>query len=311
MRTIRWVKFAVAPAALLLVGASMQAQATRTWVSGVGDDVNPCSRTAPCKTWAGAISKTASGGIIDALDPGGYGTLTITKPITVEGTGTLASGLGSGVNGFIVNITAGVNRNVVLRNISSDGSGTVLGTNGVRFIAGDSLTVENCTFEQYSGHGIDFAPNSLARLIVIHSTITQAGSFGINILPAVGGTARVSIHDSTISRNANGIRVQDSSNVSIFNSKVTNNTTDGVFANSVSATGLVIVVEGSEITHNSGIGLRTAGGNSVMRVANSLISGNGTGASSVGGELCTFQNNRLTANTAAGAFTGTCVPSNL
>jgi len=244
--------------AILGLSASsfVHAQATRTWVSGVGDDANPCSRTAPCKTFAGAISKTAAGGEIDALDPGGYGTLTITKPITVEGTGTLASGLGSGVNGFIVNITTGTNRNVVLRNISSDGSGTTLGTNGVRFIAGDSLTVENCSFEQYSGHGIDFAPNSLARLIVINSTITQAGSFGINVLPVVGGTARVSIHNSTISRNANGIRVQDSSNVSIVNSNVTNNTTDGVFANSVLAAGLVVVVEGSEITHNSGIGLR-------------------------------------------------------
>ena len=59
------------------IPSSAFGQATRTWVSGVGDDVNPCSRTAPCKTWAGAISKTAAGGIIDALDPGGFGTVTI------------------------------------------------------------------------------------------------------------------------------------------------------------------------------------------------------------------------------------------
>lgn len=310
MRIIRWVKYALAPAALLLVGAGMQAQATRTWVSGVGDDVNPCSRTAPCKTFAGAISKTASGGVIDALDPGGYGAVTITKPITIEGTGTLASALGSGTTTFIINITTGINRNVVLRNLSSDGSGTTLGLNGIRFLAGDSLQVESCTFEQFSGNGIDFTPNSLARLTVRDSTISQAGGFGINIAPAVGGTARVSIHNSTITRNATGIRVQDNSNMSIFNSSVTNNTTDGVFANSLAAAGLVIVVESSEITHNSGIGLRTAGGNSFMRVANSLISGNGTGVSAPAGELCTFQNNRLTANTAAGVFTGTCVPSN-
>src|SRR5438477_3797204 len=65
-------------ARLLLIGALGMliphfafAQATRTWVSGVGDDVNPCSRTAPCKTFAGAISKTAGGGEIDVLDPGG------------------------------------------------------------------------------------------------------------------------------------------------------------------------------------------------------------------------------------------------
>jgi hypothetical protein len=64
-----------------------QAQATRTWVSGVGDDANPCSRTAPCKTFAGAISKTAPCGEISVLDPGGFGAVTITKSITINGTG--------------------------------------------------------------------------------------------------------------------------------------------------------------------------------------------------------------------------------
>src|SRR3954451_6150660 len=81
-------------------------QATRTWVSGVGDDVNPCSRTAPCKTWAGAISKTANGGIIDALDPGGFGTVTATKPITISGVGPHASIDSSGVLGVLINITS-------------------------------------------------------------------------------------------------------------------------------------------------------------------------------------------------------------
>ena len=88
----------------LAFSALAQAQATRTWVSGVGDDANPCSRTAPCKTFAGAISKTAVGGEIDALDPGGFGTLTITKSITIDGTGTFASTVASGTIGFIINI---------------------------------------------------------------------------------------------------------------------------------------------------------------------------------------------------------------
>lgn len=314
MRVSGWFR-SVLVAAVVLVTTSLYAQATRTWVSGVGDDVNPCSRTAPCKTWAGAISKTATGGIIDALDPGGYGALTITKAITVEGNGTLASGLHSATNGFVINIAAGpTNRNVVLRNILLDGSGTTLGLDGVRFLSGDSLLIEGCSIEAVSGDGIEFAPNSLARLTVRNTTITQAGN-GINIRPSVGGTARVSIQTSTIDRNGTGIVIADAnsagSNVSIFDSHVTNNTNDGVFANSTTALGMVVVVERSEISHNSGIGLRTAGGNSIMRVANSLISGNGTGVSAGAGELCTFQNNRLTGNTAAGAFTATCVPSNL
>src|SRR5262245_11041461 len=75
------------------------AQATRTWVSGVGDDANPCSRTAPCKTFAGAISKTVSGGIINCIDPGGFGAVTITKSITIDCQGTFAGILASGTNG--------------------------------------------------------------------------------------------------------------------------------------------------------------------------------------------------------------------
>src|SRR5664279_823389 len=92
------------------------AQATRTWVSGVGDDVNPCSRTAPCKTFPGAISKTAAGGEIDCLDPGGFGAVTITKSITIACEGTGEGGiLVAGTNGVTVN--AGPNDMVILRGL--------------------------------------------------------------------------------------------------------------------------------------------------------------------------------------------------
>src|ERR1700684_962743 len=117
--------------ALFVVGlaiAPAHAQATRTWISGVGDDANPCSRTAPCKTFAGAISKTAAGGEIDVIDPGGFGTVTITKAITIDGAGTQASILASGTNG--INVNAGVNDAVIIRNLSINGAGTTLGLNG-------------------------------------------------------------------------------------------------------------------------------------------------------------------------------------
>src|SRR6476661_3964160 len=91
---------------VLACSSFAQAQATRTWVSGVGDDANPCSRTAPCKTFAGAISKTATGGEISVLDPGGFGAVTITKAITINGDGTLAGILASGTNGINVAATA-------------------------------------------------------------------------------------------------------------------------------------------------------------------------------------------------------------
>src|SRR5579883_1735144 len=128
---------------MAFAGGSAHAQATRTWVSGVGDDANPCSRTAPCKTFAGAISKTAAGGEIDALDPGGYGAVTITKAITIDGGGgQVASVLVAGTNGIVV--SAGASDVVILRNlringISGSGNG---GINGIRFLAGQQLIVD-------------------------------------------------------------------------------------------------------------------------------------------------------------------------
>src|SRR5262244_3527034 len=115
-----------------------QAQATRTWVSGVGDDANPCSRTAPCKTFAGAISKTATGGIIDVLDPGGFGAVTITKSITIDGSGGSIAGIAAALTtGIIIN---GPSVHVILRNLDIEGLGT--GIVGVNFLQGAELIVE-------------------------------------------------------------------------------------------------------------------------------------------------------------------------
>src|SRR5437016_2171897 len=100
------------------------AQATRTWVSGVGDDANPCSRTAPCKTFAGAISKTPTNGEINVLDPRGFGAVTITKAITILSEGFEAGVLVSGTNGIIVNAAAGTA--VTLRGLDIEGLGTGL-----------------------------------------------------------------------------------------------------------------------------------------------------------------------------------------
>src|SRR5437762_10471943 len=108
MKKFRFTIHVLATAVFMIAFASFaQAQATRTWVSGVGDDANPCSRTAPCKTWAGAISKTAPHGEIDALDPGGFGAVTITKSITLNGRGTLASTLTAANSAIVINAGAG------------------------------------------------------------------------------------------------------------------------------------------------------------------------------------------------------------
>src|SRR3954465_9500869 len=171
----------VAVAGLLVLGVlaiapPASAQASRTWVSGVGDDVNPCSRTAPCKTFAGAISKTAAGGEIDALDPAGYGAVTITKGITIDGGGgQVASVLVSGTNGIVVQ--AGPSDVVILRNLRINGIGT--GINGIRFLAGKALSVENCDIFGFTTHGIDIATSG-GKVFIDNTTITNNGGNGVN-----------------------------------------------------------------------------------------------------------------------------------
>src|SRR5881396_3472418 len=122
MNKFRFTLNVLAIAIFTFAFASMaQAQATRTWVSGVGDDANPCSRTAPCKTFAGAISKTAGGGEINVLDPGGFGGVTITKSITISSTfeaGVLVSGTPG------ITVAAGINDTVVLEGLDIEGLGT-------------------------------------------------------------------------------------------------------------------------------------------------------------------------------------------
>src|SRR5918993_1903459 len=197
---------AIAVAATMVYATPASAQATRTWVSGVGDDVNPCSRTAPCKTFAGAISKTAAGGEINCLDPGGFGTVTITKSLTIDCTGTFGSTLNSGgINGFVVNDSATATpgqAQVILRGLTINGAGTTPGLNGVRFISGKSLHIEDVLIQnQRSGAGISFQPQAAATLKVVRTSIVHSGnSGGIRIQPTgAAGNARVVISDVEIS----------------------------------------------------------------------------------------------------------------
>ena len=186
---------------IALVATSSFAQATRTWVSGVGDDVNPCSRTAPCKTFAGAVSKTAAGGEISVLDPGGFGTVTITKSLTIDGGGIGGSILSSGANGITVNDGATATPNtieVIIRNITVDGAGN--GLDGVRFIAGRRLVLENVAIFGMTGQGIEVATNvANAQLTLRNVSIDNTTSNGILVAPA-GGNVFVDIRNSSVGR---------------------------------------------------------------------------------------------------------------
>ena len=281
------------------------AQATRTWVSGVGDDANPCSRTAPCKTFAGAISKTAPCGEISVLDPGGFGAVTITKAITINGTGTLAGILASLTNGVIVN--AGANDTVILRDISINGACN--GINGIRYLAGKTLMVEHCWIYGFAQNGIDVTKTADGNLKVLDSVIENCTLDGI-VIGTTGGQVRGTINRSRMMNCGNGLHAKNSSRVIARDSVFSNNVTNGVFADATSAFATIRVWE-SQISLNGANGVRAGnagGGASGVEIAQNQINHNTANGALVGtgGVIETFVNNSIRGN-ATDACPG-CVP---
>lgn len=300
--------------------APASAQATRTWVSGVGDDANPCSRTAPCKTFAGAISKTAAGGEINCLDPGGYGAVTITKSMTIDCGGTLGSTLASGTNGVVVN---GANVSVTLRNLYINGGTPSLpGLNGVRFLQGAVLHVENVKIFNFAsggsnGFGIIVAPSAgTSEIFVIDSYISNNGAAGagggIEVKPTGSGSAQVTIRNVKIANSgSNGFRADTTATTgtviaSIEDSEFSGNGQGIAAVAGAGATPTsIVMVNNSASVHNINFGIVGNGNAVAMRIGNTSVTGNGTGvlvASSA--DVLSYGDNRVNGNTSDGAFSG-------
>lgn len=284
----------------MLVTAQATAQATRTWVSGVGDDANPCSRTAPCKTFAGAISKTAPSGEIDVLDPGGFGALTITKAITIDGSGGSTAGvLVSGTNGFVIN--AGSNDTIVIRNLDFNGLNT--GLDGIHYISGRTLTVDNCLIYGFSQNGIWFQPSSGAHSLYVRNTKIHNNAQNA-ILVGGGGTATInaSITDTTIQFNGRGIFAQDGVFVAVRNTISSDNTHEG-FAAKGSARSVFMAIEGGSTSMNGGAGV-SADTSATLTISNLQVTGNVPGLQMVSGaSILSFGNNLVAGNSPDGSPT--------
>lgn len=261
-------------------------QASRTWVSGVGDDANPCSRTAPCKTFAGAISKTAAKGEISVLDPGGYGAVTITKGMTINGDGTLAGILSAGTNGIVINTSD----SVIIRNISIIGFGTGLSGIQVSTASTGYVHVENCTIAGFTIAGIQVASTSRNILSVKNTTI-NADSTGIKFTSS-SANIRAIIDNTTIAKTIIGINNQASGSILLKNTVLDLN------GKAIQARNNAVVnVENCSISSNeTGV---SAEGNSIVRLSNCSIFNNSTAgvASSGSGQLISFGNNRVAGNT--------------
>ena len=300
---MRKIKFLNLLAITVLGTTVMYGQASRTWVSGVGDDANPCSRTAPCKTFAGAISKTAAGGEIDALDPAGYGAVTITKAITIDGGGgQVASVLVSGTNGIVVQ--AGPRDVVILRNLRINGIGT--GINGIRFLSGKDLNVESCYIFGFTTNGVDIALNQAtgASAHILNTVIKNNGGVGVRAANAVAPAVAVVVDSSSTILNNIGVEAAQHAHVTVSRSLVSKNTNDGLKSDDAATSDAQLTVSFTDSNLNkNGV---TAAPGGTANVAFSNIGLNTTcGLNNAGGSsFFTFGNNRLTGT----GFCGTITP---
>ena len=326
MTKFRLVISALAIAIFTLAFASLaQAQATRTWVSGVGDDANPCSRTAPCKTFAGAISKTFTGGEIDALDPGGFGAVTITKSITIDGTGTLGAILASGTTGVIITIAPNANdpfREVTLRGLSINGagaSGTVGTRTGIRGVNVTSngaaiVNIDDTIIQNFSQEGINVVASSNTHVIVTNSLIRGCTGAGISA-DTSAGIARVTVRNSTITNCGNGVNARSNSRIAMIDSTLSVNTV-GLFVEGSGGVA-VAVLERCQIANNTSHGIQAGGGaainNSVARLSDNIIHNNaGNGVSiQVNGSVETFLNNKIIGNNPDGCASCVNISGNI
>jgi hypothetical protein len=267
---------------ICLLSSAAQAQAARTWVSGVGDDANPCTQTAPCKTFAGAISKTAPGGEIDALDPGGFGALTITKAITIDGGGQGASVLVSGTNGIVV--AAGPTDVVTLRNLRINGLGPGSGSiDGIHFLSGDALHIENCNIFGFPVNGINVVTSAANVSLFVNNTFLTNNGNGIQIGPTAGNVRSMLVQ----------VRAQDNSGF-------------GFLLNSGAGATGTLIDDSSALVNGTGIGI----GGGRLFLGNSMVVRNGFGVSITGGTVSSYKTNMIDGNTSGDGTPLTGIPLN-
>ncbi|MGH9900602.1 MAG: right-handed parallel beta-helix repeat-containing protein [Pyrinomonadaceae bacterium] len=234
-------------------------------MSGLGDDVNPCSRTAPCKTFAGAISKTAAGGEINVLDSGGFGAVTITKSITIDGGGAMASILASATTGIIINIAeTDAAKTVRLRRLSINGAPpSSAGVQGIRVISAGRVFVEDTVIDGFTKFGITVETAAATQVFIENTTVRNNAGGGINV---VSGGNQVVIRDSNVVGNGFGLFAEKSE----------------------------LTVVGCVVAHNA-TGIH-AGAGSTVRISDVAVVNNAVGLTAAGGAIVSFRNNVIHGN---------------
>lgn len=307
----RMIQTLFAAACLLVLAlalpSSSSAQATRTWVSGVGDDANPCSRTAPCKTFAGAISKTAAKGEINCLDAGGFGGVTLTKSISIDCEGSWHAGvLVSGTNAIVVN--AATTDNINLRGLAINGLGT--GLNAVRVLQARSVKIYNSKIFGFTRNAVDFEPGGATAVkgLVQNVDIFDNGGNGVLAAPSSTGTATVTVRRSSVFGNGCGGTATTFAMSGAFNF-ASNCGTAATFAGGPFANGTINAYD-SSFSENTHAGLFARGTQGTLRITRNEVTGNTNGLQSVdSGSIFSFGGNVVTQNTTNGAPTAPVIPT--
>jgi hypothetical protein len=280
---------------LSVSGASAQVQ--RTFVSGLGADSNPCSRTAPCRTFPKAITQTNTGGEIYVLDSAGYAAFTITKPVSIVAPAGVTAGI-SVFSGDGIDINAGASDTVILRGLTINNQGSS-GT-GIVFNTGGTLHIENCVVNGFvNSSGISFLAGANLE---VKDSIFRGNFLGIVVEPA-SGAAQAVIDQVRLEENGNiGLLVSEGSTVTVRNSLVSGNTSLGFEAVSSTPANAELDIENCVVSNNS-IGIAAAGSSTgvpTVRVSNSTVTHNGTGLLNNGAPavLLSRGNNTVEGNTA-------------
>ena len=306
----------------MLYSAPAAAQATRTWISGVGDDANPCSRTAPCKTFQGALPKTAAGGEINCLDPGGFGAVTITKSISIICDNTEAGILVAATNAIIVNGAGAV---VQISGLDFEGLGQtgVAGVSAIWFVNGASLTVRNSKMRGFrNSYAINFTPSANATLTVDNVAISESGiasnvlSGGIAVAPLVGASVQATLTNVQIVNGLNaGLRIDTQAGAGTaaavtVKDTLISNTGSGITLRSLAGAPATLTLTDSIVAGNVATGIMAKGAASVARVGTTTITGNLDALSiASGASILTYGDNRLDGNTNNTAFTLPVIPT--
>jgi hypothetical protein len=273
--------------AVALCSQAAQAQSARTFVSAArGDDANPCnSIAAPCRTFQAAHDKTLSDGEVTVLDPGGYGSLIITRSINIinDGAGEASVLVSGGAVGILVNAPpAGY---VNLRGITVQGIGFG-GGRGIAFNTGFALTIENCVVRNHTDVGIDLRPAGNNHFAILNTLVADnGGRAGIYIQTCCAGTVTAQFDRIQLYNNShkglevNGGASPAGANISAVvtdsvaaNNLATDNLNGGAFAvHTVNAATTLTVVR--SVIHGNGLGLNASGA-SILRIGQSALTRN-------------------------------------